>query len=779
MAKGAGSPAARKALAKRVDDLLSEHDLASLERGVSAEIADELWQAVERDAVFVDDDISLCIALTHAPMDAARATMLVEHLARATPESAHLAVLPCWSVRLDALVHRAYEASPEPFETRAARLPTWARHGLALVQRRQGKQVPAEIAREVALGLASSFPCGGPFGWTFRYLDEGRETSITVAGVDELRRFATIVDAETAESVAWSEALARSVDENRWHTITSIAPVLRELPLQRLVEQLGARHSPSDEQRLADRSVIGGRTPEFSMAEAVSLLETRDDRPEDLVAQAEHLTNAHGGRAATTLLAVFAAARGAPVIERLVSLDVVADHRLLAEMLIRAARGLPVDAVRRWAERAIPKSSAGVVLLGAHFDRGLFEQALREGPSPSPRAIGFVGAPALAPVLEAISGKARDEERQARIRHGLVFLLDDLRRAGTPPSEELDLELLVAAFDGRPLERAEYRHTMQAATERLVGAMPLERRRAILHEARSTAPMSVSAMLPSIESDGELDEYLAYAIQRGYVNSWIFELLGSRAIGPLLRHASSSTQMPWVHDEAKRGLPSDIYAKVAGAFVPGSKWRLVEADFERALAAMPDVPRTRVYLVEPASMAYSAREGSRSRLGGPAYGVAKADVPEDMDGQPQRHVFTLDLADVPELAARHPGIEAIALFCPGLEGNAEDATWIEIPRLPAARGRAAANATALAVRGFDVPNTVFTAPDHELGTEALAVLDRIHHAGAHIFGRPFFIHATGGSDGFLMQVNNALAVDQYAFDSLYLFDDGEVVAETL
>ena len=789
MARGGRSPAARKALARRVDELLAEYDLAALQLGIPEEVADEVWQGVEHDAFFVDR-MWPCIALSHAPIDAARAATLAEHLVRARPESAQLALVPCWSVHLDALVMRAYTLQPEAFDSRAERLPAWAQRGLALVQRRRGRSVPAELAAEVALALAATFPAGGPFGSTFAYVDAGRELSLTIENIHDLRRFAALVDAETAHGAAWSQALSRSVGDNRWYSIDSVAPVLQEIPLERLVEQLAARRAPSDEEQLAARSILRGRSPELAMPEAVSLLRARADPAEELTAAAERLASsgADSARAVTTLLVSMAASRAATnaavaptaaVLERLVSLEVTVDHRVLTDLLIAAARALPAESVRAWAQRAMPESAAAAVLLAAHFDRALFDASLREGPPPSPRAVGSVGAPALAPLLAANAVAASDEARQAQIRHGLVFVLDEMVRAGTPPDEALDLELLVAAFEGRPLERAEYRHTMQAATERIFRAMPVERRRPILREARAVAPMSVSAMLPSTENDAELDEWLGHAIRHGHVNSLMFERLGVRAVAPLLAHAASSTQMPWVHDEAKRGLGSEVFAQVADAFVPGSKWRPIEADFERALAALPNAPRRRVYLLEPASMAFSAREGSLSWLGGPPLGIRKADIPESSGGEPQRLVLTLDLADVPELAARHPDAQAIALFCPALEGgNADDATWITVARGAGSRGGPASSGTALAVRGFDVPSVVFTAPEHELGSEARAALDRVRHASAHIFGQPFWIHRErGADDGFWMQVDDALVGGEFPFDALFLFPDGVVVAE--
>lgn len=774
------SPAAQKTLQKKVSALLAEHDLLSLRRGLPDEDEALLWKAVAHDALDVVNNAFHCAALQHTAIDAARATTLAEHLARATPEPAWQAILPHWPRHLDALVLQAYRLAPEALEARAALLPPWARRGLALAQKRRGRALPSALAVEVALGLAEGFPCGGAFGWSFE--SEGDELPpLRVDDVDDVRALAARFDEDTARSAAWDEALARAVDANAWLSISPVRRVLERAPLDRLVAQLDARRAPSDQARLEDRWVIRLRDPELVLEEALLLLEARADPPDDLLHAAEQLVAQRGrATALTTALALVAAARVAPIevdrLERLVSLAVVVEHAALLPRWIAVASALPRDEVLRWARRALSETSAAVVLLAAHFDAALFERALREGPAPSPHAIGSVGAPGLPALLAAISGPTSDPARQERVRHGLVFLLDAIVRGGEVPDEALDLELLVAAFDGRPLERAPYQWTLTAATERVLCALPSPRRRAILDEARTSAPMSVSWMLHALLDDAERDHYLGLAVHQGHVTACIFELLGARAVAPLLAHAATSTQPAWVHDEARRGLPADVFARVADAFVAGSKWRLIEADFARACAADPDAPRRRVYLLERASMAYARREGSLSRVGGSAPVLPAGAIPKGSDGRPQRHLFTLDLADIPELAARHPGAAALAFFCPDTEGDADDATWIALAKIAAPPERASGDP--LAVRGFDAPELLFSASEQALAPEARAALDRVRHASGHVFAKPFCIHRSPGQgDGFFLQVSEDLAGAGSPFEVLQFFEDGSALAE--
>lgn len=388
----------------------------------------------------------------------------------------------------------------------------------------------------------------------------------------------------------------------------------------------------------------------------------------------------------------------------------------------------------------------------------------------------MLGAPALPTLLDVM--KTLPAERAARVRHGFVFALAAATAEGQSPPEDLDLEVLVAAFDGRPMEREPYAGALQAAAERIVNAMPLARRTDLLNAAYTTAPMSVVAMLHSIADDDELTTLLGTAVIDGMVTSWLLGGLGSRAVPALLAYGGRSKRAAWVREEAERALSPSAFAQVAHVFVDGERWRAIEKDVAAAIALDPRAPRIRVYLLEEASAVTPARAGSLSRVGGRPAGLPAARVPKDDDGEPLVHILTIDVADAPELRERYPEAAAIALFTPAPRegGRAEES---EIVALPRAKGGKAGTGRALAVFGIDVPRAVFDDPA-ALDPALRAVRDRIQHAAGHLFGRPFWLQEKpfdgDDGDGFAMQIDDGLSDDLNLGDgSLYVYDSAVIV----
>jgi hypothetical protein len=249
----------------------------------------------------------------------------------------------------------------------------------------------------------------------------------------------------------------------------------------------------------------------------------------------------------------------------------------------------------------------------------------------------------------------------------------------------------------------------------------------------------------------------------------------------LLARGGQAKRPSWVREQAETALSPADFAKIAHVFHGGEKWRAIEKDVAAANALVPNAPRVRVYLLERASAATPAREGSRSRLGGSVQGLPAAQVPKDDDGEELTHILTLDLDDAPELRARYPRASAIALFTPAPEEGDRAEESVLVP-LPLAKTKRALGGEALAVLGIDISLDVFANPD-SLEPALKAVQDRVWHAGAHVLGRPFWVHGKpfSGDDevGFVMQVNDGLSDELNLGDgALYVYED-VVIAQAL
>lgn len=799
---------------KRLDRLL-EHCTESGFRNTLVEEAggeDEAhalaWEAVANDVRWVGD-LELARFLLEREPTAERAALLAAHLGRQEPPDGWGQYLPRWYIDVDTLVSRALPLAPEAFAEAEAAYEEWARLGLAFVRRRRGEVIAREDAERIAAELARS---------TARDTLVGRRAEITLASLPadedahppEVHRFVlqTTDDVRRlAEAIApgggaiFDAALVETTRENRWGTIASVEPALRTMPRDALVAELARRVCMG--QTFTSRGsywVAGSDT--YRMEEVLPLFEARLaaglDTFTDLLADARQIAHdvaergVEGGDPVllANVLVIAAAGRALdageelPELEEIISFARVIDHPALVQALVARLRPLPVSRVHAWIEAVVESDGAAVAALAAHWDEGLFEK-LVDGAAPIVvDAIAVIGARALPVLTRAMN--ALPGERGARARHAFVFALDAAIAEGRAPPEELDLELLVAAFDGRPMEREPYGPLMTAATERIVVAMPAERRKALLASAYEAAPMSVVRMLHAIPDDAELTAHLGTAVIDGMVTDWILRGLGARAVPALLEYGGRSRRGSWVKEQAERALSPADFAKVAGVFVGGETWRAIEKDVAAAIAAHPNAPRVRVYLLEKAGPSTPAREGTRSHLGRVPRGVPRARVPKDDTGEELVHILTLDFDDAPELRAKYPDGSAIALFSPSREaGSVEGSEIVVLPRAEAktkAKERERAReAEALAVFGIDVPSDVF-APEDTLDPALRAVRDRITHASGHVFGGPFWIQtkpSEGDADGFVMQINDALNEALPVADGAVYVYEGAIFAEAL
>ncbi|MDB4997764.1 MAG: hypothetical protein JWM74_5196, partial [Myxococcaceae bacterium] len=629
------------------------------------------WEVVANDVRYVGD-VELSRFLAERALTAERAAILAAHLARHLPPEDRAQYLPRWWIDVDTLVYRALPLAPATFATAEASYEEWAKLGLAFVRWRRGQTISSEHAERIVTELARSTARDKVLG---RVTDEptpsldaqGEEVLLFLRTTADVRRLAEAI--APSGGARFDEALAEATRENAWSTISSVEPVLRAMPRAELLAQLAQRGCIGQAWTSRPGYQWTGGASTYRMDEVLALfdarLAARTDTPSDLFADAQRLARDVAERGVESgdplllamVLVVSAAQRleGSDVpgeLEAIVSFTRAVEHAPLMDALVVVLRSLPAARVHAWIESILESDPAAVAALAAHYDDDLLGKVL-SGPGPIVvEALAVLGARAL-PTLTRMMN-AVPAERAVRVRHAFVFALVAAAAEKNGPPEALDLELLVAAFDGRPMEREPYGNILRTATERIVLAMPAERRKLLLTAAYEAAPMSVMAMLHAITDDAELTTYLGTAVVDGMVTDWILRGLGARAVPALLAWGGQSKRPSWVREQAEAALLPADFAKVAHVFLGGEKWRAIEKDVAAAIALVPNAPRVRVYLVERASPATPAREGSLSRLGGSAHGLPAPQVPRDDDGEELTHILTLDLDDAPELRARYP-----------------------------------------------------------------------------------------------------------------------------
>jgi hypothetical protein len=181
---------------------------------------------------------------------------------------------------------------------------------------------------------------------------------------------------------------------------------------------------------------------------------------------------------------------------------------------------------------------------------------------------------------------------------------------------------------------------------------------------------------------------------------------------------------------------------------------------------------TRIYLLERRDLDPSVpapRSGSFtfSRGKGPGIDRSALDVPSEHE-----HVITVDLEDVPELAAGRAGARAVALYAP--YPNHGDG-WDQSRLVDVPSGTSApADGNALTVVPLDVPRDIF---DSTLVAES-AVLNELRglvfNRPGYVLGEPMFIQDDeddGG--GFVMQLASQIGgLNLGDSGSLYVFESG-------
>ncbi|MDO9018655.1 MAG: hypothetical protein Q8S73_33750 [Deltaproteobacteria bacterium] len=219
--------------------------------------------------------------LARCQPDDATADAVAEALARRDESGAAIALrasaidwMVGWPAELDALVYRAYAASPAAFAGRAHRYAAATRRGLAFVARRRGEavdpaavvEVLAELARAQATGYGISGNSDCPF-----VDDDGREVAHSVDRLPGLRVLALRVGA----AAEWDRALLDAARRNEWGLVANVTSALEQLPLDELTRLFATRSRMFGDDSDADEVVA-------------AIMDRRDDPPEALLGEPAH-----------------------------------------------------------------------------------------------------------------------------------------------------------------------------------------------------------------------------------------------------------------------------------------------------------------------------------------------------------------------------------------------------------------------------------------------------------------------------------------------------------
>jgi predicted DNA-binding WGR domain protein len=290
--------------------------------------------------------------------------------------------------------------------------------------------------------------------------------------------------------------------------------------------------------------------------------------------------------------------------------------------------------------------------------------------------VRFLDRAAAADVLRVGAAMARrreEEEAGPEITRGLRLLVCAAISA-LPPEAEIDpsVDDLVRVSDGmehesRELVRRTVHRLPLARSEKVVArsASELERPYEELTYAREGSSEAAMRRFARLLASGREDDMMWLNVRSGGLAT-----LGP-AFGPLLAEAlEGETLSESFFASLERAIDPAAFAHVRAAV--GSNVLDLGAEL-RKLADELGGERVVVY-----AMSVGKPSRSLSRLSRRPAGFAPEDVPRAR-GRKLMHAFTVDLQDVPELQARHPGARTLSVWIQGW-GESEWRAQAIVPR---------------------------------------------------------------------------------------------------
>lgn len=720
-------------------------------------------------------------------------------------------LLPGWSLSADRIVLRAEELDPARLEGLLADAPPALRRGIQCVRGRSGATLPdadrAEVLSALATaeakdhGLPRSYGQGGTRIFVQGIAPEGKRSEPFATSLELARCFGT--EAE------WNAALAKAAHAAAFGTIEHVLPGLATMGLDEMVALLAKPHFSSGEQHDRQVAALLDRRGDAPIALAQAALAIgREDYPgmyirEQLLVHAIGRMGERGvaipeglerepkwdgfayclppWRGSSVMRAAYRKALGALSRERVLALT----EPLLARTYGQS-QVLPFLAVQF--DEGIARA-----LVAGRADQGLAD----------PHAFGPLGAPAIPLLVPAIDAPAEGADAIKR-RDALVKCLRAVLGfiGATGGSFDASLDRFVSCSP----EESYWPEESKAILLHSLRAMPEDRRIATAERLLGETKQIERAFfaVSSIE-DPSFRERAARALVKGFGHvqerhtlQTALKSMGAGGLASFRAALLEERPDPKIFEDLRfcfGHAEVDAIMKAAAIVEETKLARLLRLAKEE-LAARPDAPHERIYLLERADLeegvpARRAGSFSTSRGSGPGKLelAAPSSSPAPTPGQTfsldqvlamkkraartsedEEHILTLDLEEIPELARRFPGARAVSLRAPFPEvGDSwEKARLVPVPPT----GTAPADGTAISIVPLDVPSAIF---DHALAREDARLKEirgLVFNRPGYVLGEPMFIQDDDGDGpGFVMQLGDRIGdLNLGDSGSLYVFE---------
>jgi hypothetical protein len=783
-----------------------------LEEAVGWEEAPRLlWQLASNGDMAVEEMPGLWKMLARGKEEASTGD-IVRFLQRidSVSDEAGAKMMPGWPVALDDLVCRAHADAPGLLHEHVGDISDEIRAGVRFALARLGDDLEVESPEAITEALATTFvqDLRFPTRRPMRVDGEVRE----VAWVEDdgpTEHLYGLVERLGGREV-WNRAILRAAQQND----RSISPhKTRD----------GWRVAEPDQ--LVDLLANTGSSPRIYRQILTVLLDERDDDPAVLLEVARTLRDRDvwddRGAAETTMFAALHRAnrRGEPapeVDDDLWTMAVLqtgdSRHEMEGLALYREAlEALPEDRavarlievferpaensrqprpwalVQLWPDRADLLEAAFAAAEAKLEAEHVFFASMND----VAHGLALAGSPLL-DRLQTEEAAAEDPLVEATYRRAILYILADRAAAGDPVPDEYHEYLTFGGWHAADQSQFDFDRQLTWEITGALGGISPKDRRDILHRELDADGDRWARALPAL-ARFPADDLFARAFERVAAEGVPTDEMGKSGLdtlldefdsagGDALADALAETDDPEIHNAVEEHLGEDAYRRLlartetepaADASTAETIRRLAEAWFDDHARGQ----RQTLYVLEPTD---GPVDDAIGRIGGPPVGIAPDDWPcraGDSDW-PMTHVWTLDLAELPDLRRRlDEDIRAVALFVhnpssneawrPGTpESDVRLLTRADVDAFGEFDGPLPADSsgppTGYTVQAVDIPEAVFSRVDTAsylyAPPELRRLRDAIYAAPARAGADPIWLQgATDGQGPFLLQFDEAFA----------------------
>ncbi|MBZ5710402.1 hypothetical protein [Nannocystis pusilla] len=411
--------------------------------------------------------------------------------------------------------------------------------------------------------------------------------------------------------------------------------------------------------------------------------------------------------------------------------------------------------------------------LDVHFERGLVEEAFaRLAAGKYATDAGLLGycSPALVPYAVEAQAQAQAPDMKAMFGEAILYMLSRASAEGQTWDVALDEHI--------QLDQIRFSHGGSKVDPVLamLAKLPLERWVKVVTSNRercAAEPWRLARVLRTDAPPELLDMvFQAVMARRQAIGSGSLsgELrkFGREIVAPILRAFGDAPAENTLMKELERALAPEVFAAVKAGL--GKAVETPEQELRRLAAEVPG-PKVRIYRLRRGEGEPGAE--TVARIGGTPRGVVAPPVDRE---EPMEHVITLDLAQLPELAARYPGARSVSLYLPdpqtGERHSRGELVWTAEADLDEAPGSTKGAAT-LRVEAFDVPEVIFDEGGADLEGAAKRVRGFVYSSHGYVGGGPLWLQdgAPGVDPDFLFQFDEGLCyINLGDAGVMYVFD---------